>query len=63
MWSGSTPASRSQLQVSIAVLPAPMTVNPDAGSSRSTSAFGGITCTPGSISYLGVCREGIDDST
>ena len=38
--SGSTPASSSQLQVSIAVLPAPITVKPVGGASRSASWLG-----------------------
>ena len=60
--SGSTPASSNQLHVSIAVLPAPSTVNPAAGASRSTRSFGGISRTPASTVNGGTWRDGIDDS-
>ncbi len=63
MRSGSTPASSSHVQVSIAVLPAPMTVTSDTGRSRSTRSFGGIMRTPAPTSNSGRWRDGIDDST
>ena len=62
MVSGSTPCSISQQQVSIDVLPAPITVKPDAGSSRPRSSLGVTTTAAGSTVNGGVCVEGNDDS-
>ena len=63
MVSGSTPLSISQQQVSIDVLPAPITVNPDGDSStvdrgRSAATSLGV----GSTANGGVCVDGSDDS-
>ena len=54
--------SSSQLHVSIPVLPPPMTVYPDAGSSGATRSLGGTTAASASMPKPGVCVDGIEDS-
>ena len=46
----------------MAVFPPPMTVYPDAGSSRRTRSFGGARTAPSSTVKPGTWRDGIDDS-